>query len=85
MIRLEAITTALLDLYHEGQRDERQLARYAVSRALVVSREKSLILRWWKDYFFVVFRYDSTALALVPTSFTAATRAAFDTPNLSVQ
>jgi hypothetical protein len=40
---VDAMTTALLDLYHAGQRDGRQLARYAVSRALVVRREKSLM------------------------------------------
>jgi hypothetical protein len=40
---VEPMTTALLDLYHAGQRDERQLARYAVSRCLIVSREKSLM------------------------------------------
>jgi len=39
---VEAMTTALLDLYHAGQRDGEQLARYAVSRALVVGREISL-------------------------------------------
>jgi hypothetical protein len=39
---VEVMTVALLDLYRAGQRDERQLARYAVSRALVVGREKSL-------------------------------------------
>jgi hypothetical protein len=39
---VEAMTTALLDLYHAGQRDERRLARYAVWRALSVRREKSL-------------------------------------------
>jgi hypothetical protein len=36
---VDAMTTALLDLYHAGQRDERQLARYAVWRALSVRRE----------------------------------------------
>jgi hypothetical protein len=30
----DAMKTALLDLYHAGQRDDRQLARYAVSRAI---------------------------------------------------
>ena len=42
---VEVMTTALLDLYRAGQREERQLARYAVSRALVVRREKSLTQR----------------------------------------
>ena len=36
---VDAMTTALLDLYHAGQRDEKQLARYAVWRALSVRRE----------------------------------------------
>ena len=41
---VDAMTTALLDLYHAGQRDEKQLARYAVWRALIIRREKSLRL-----------------------------------------
>jgi hypothetical protein len=36
---VDAMTTALLDLYHAGQRDDMQLARYAVWRALSVRRE----------------------------------------------
>jgi len=36
---VDPMTTALLDLYRAGERDEEQLTHYAVSRALMVGRE----------------------------------------------
>ena len=35
---IDAMTTALVDLFHAGERDEAALTRYAVSRALAVHR-----------------------------------------------
>ena len=35
---VDTMVSALLDLFHTGQRDQQQLSRYAVSRALIVQR-----------------------------------------------
>jgi hypothetical protein len=39
---VDAMTTALVDLFHAGEREEAALTRYAVSRALAVNGSQSL-------------------------------------------
>lgn len=40
---VDTMVTALMDLFHAGQRDEQRLSRYAVSRVLSVFRTNGVV------------------------------------------